>query len=240
MTDSTLADEIAQYPWYHTLDLGNGVVTPGMFDHRPVVDRYRMPVDLSGLRCLDVGTMDGFWAFEMERRGASEVVALDIEDPEKLDWPPAIRAKTVPTMDETKGRRFKLVQDALGSNVQRVLRSVYELDVDLGQFDLVFCGDVICHLKDPISALQRILSVCRGSAIIVTPIVRFKRSKRPLVEFDGIDQFQWWAISEPALERMMYAVGFARVEMSPTFELPTAVVCDWKGLRGIARGYVSP
>jgi hypothetical protein len=58
-----LGDEIARYPWYHTLDLGGGVVARGMFDHRGFEDRYGLPRDLSGRRCLDVGTMDGFWAF---------------------------------------------------------------------------------------------------------------------------------------------------------------------------------
>ena len=49
-------------PWYHTLDLGEGVLTQGMFDLRPYVDRYGLP-EVSGKRVLDVGTFDGFWAF---------------------------------------------------------------------------------------------------------------------------------------------------------------------------------
>ena len=51
MTD--LAAEVARYPWYHTLELGDGVVTDAMFDHRPVLDRYPVPEDLTGRRCLD-------------------------------------------------------------------------------------------------------------------------------------------------------------------------------------------
>ncbi len=82
MTAQELASSVERYPWYHTLELGDGVVTKGMFDHRPHLDHYPIPADLSGKRCLDVATMDGFWAFEMERRGAASVVALDLEDPE--------------------------------------------------------------------------------------------------------------------------------------------------------------
>ena len=37
-----LEREVAGYRWYHTLDLAHGVVTEGMFDHRPVVDRYQI------------------------------------------------------------------------------------------------------------------------------------------------------------------------------------------------------
>jgi SAM-dependent methyltransferase len=238
MDANTLADEIAKYPWYHTLDLGGGVVTKGMFDHRAMVDRYLLPASTEGMRCLDIGTMDGFWAFEMARRGAAEVVALDVEMPHELDWPPAERARTVTTMDETKGTRFELARQALGhADVQRVLRSVYDLDTDLGQFDLVFCGDLICHLRDPILALMRILSVTRGAAIIVTPVERFGffNRRKPLVRFDGIDAFQWWVWSEPALERAVRAVGFRDLEFAPPFDLPATEGGGWKGRRAVVK-----
>src|SRR5258708_32045839 len=99
---STLFPYTTLFRSYHTLELGDGVVTKGMFDHRPVLDRYPIPEDLSGLRCLDVATMDGYWAFEMERRGAESVTALDLENPEDLDWPASLRAEHDKSMDETK------------------------------------------------------------------------------------------------------------------------------------------
>jgi tRNA (mo5U34)-methyltransferase len=234
-----LAAEIGRLSWYHTLDLGNGVVTEGVFDHRPVVDRYMIPDELSGMRCLDVGTMDGFWAFEMERRGADEVVAVDVGGPDELDWPPRWRERVTPELDAGKKERFSLVHAALESSVERVERSVYDLDeAALGRFDLVFCSDLLVHLKDPITALQRMLSVCRGSTIICNPVVRFPLSRRPLAIFDGIDEFQWWLLSEPALERMMRAVGFDRVEVGRSFALPARAGGRWKGRRAIMRGFV--
>src|SRR5580658_5745239 len=99
-----------------------------MFDHRPVLTKYPLPTDLSGLRCLDVGTMDGFWAFEMERRGAAEVMAVDVEDPDDLDWPVLVKPQVVKVLDETKAARFDLVRSALSSKVNRIIRSVYDLD----------------------------------------------------------------------------------------------------------------
>src|SRR5580698_4159727 len=119
MEASELAQEIDRYPWYHTLDLGNGVVTKGMFDHRGQEGHFLIPDSLAGMRCLDVGTMDGFWALTMEKRGAAEVVALDLEDPTKLDWPTRYGVGMSRTMDETKGTRFELVRNALGTNVKR-------------------------------------------------------------------------------------------------------------------------
>lgn len=235
----SLQERVAGFRWYHTLELAPGVVTPGMFDHRGATHRYMLPPDLHGLRCLDVGTMDGFWAFEMERRGADEVLALDIDDPEALDWPVSLRARTEKSLDQTKGERFELAKAALGSRVERHLRSVYDLDNDLGTFDLVFCGDLLIHLKDPITAVERIRKVCRASAILCTPVRRYRfAGRRPLAELDGIEEFQWWVLSEAALERLARAAGFARVDVGPSFELPATGGGAWKGLRGIVRAYV--
>ena len=73
--------------WYHTIDLPDGTATPGFYDTRGSPQFVPWPKELHGGRCLDVGTFDGFWAFEMERRGAREVVAVDLADPHALDWP---------------------------------------------------------------------------------------------------------------------------------------------------------
>src|SRR3954469_16499271 len=236
---SDLQAEVERYPWYHTLELGDGVVTKGMFDHRPALHLYPIPADLSGKRCLDVATMDGFWAFEMERRGAESVTALDLEDPEDLDWPASLRADHDRSMDESKAERFALAKTALGSNVERVLLSAYDLSPELGRFDLVFCGDLLLHLKDPITPVENIRSVCTGSAVIVNVIKKFRfAEKRPLAELDGIDHFEWWVTNLEGLVRIVRAAGFAKVEASPTFELPFREGGDWRGLRGAVRAHV--
>jgi tRNA (mo5U34)-methyltransferase len=235
-----VAEAAARFPWYHTIELGDGVVTEGMFDHRGVTDRYLLPADLAGMRCLDVGTMDGFWAFEMESRGADEVVAIDLGQPDELDWPPLWRDQVRPTLDETKQARFALAHDALGSSVRRVERSVYALGDDLGKFDLIFCGDLLVHLKDPITAVQRMHAACRGSTILCNPVKRFRFARRrPLAEFDGIEEFRWWLLSEASLERIMRATGFAQVQIGRQFDLPARGPGRWKGRRAVVRGYVS-
>lgn len=76
--------------WYHTLEVAPGVVTPGYFDLRPVAARLPWP-EVRVKRCLDVGSFDGFYSFELERRGAAEVLAVDVEGPDQFDWPPALR-----------------------------------------------------------------------------------------------------------------------------------------------------
>ena len=238
-TETALQTKVDGYAWYHTLDLGEGVKTKGMFDHAPVLDRYPIPADLTGKRCLDVATMDGYWAFEMERRGAASVTALDLEDPEELDWPASLRADHDKTMDETKAERFALAKERLGSNVERVLMSAYDLSPELGTFDFVFCGDLLLHLKDPITPVENIRSVCTESAVIANVITRFRMyEKRPLAELDGIGTFSWWTTNLAGLVRIVRAAGFARVEPGETFELPYTGGGDWKGLRGVVSAYV--
>ena len=82
-------------------------------------------------------------------------------------------------------------------------------------FDLIFCGDLLLHLKDPITALQRMRSICAGSTIVFNPVKRFRLMPgRPLAEFDGIDEFQWWLLSAASIKRILLATGFDQVAPS--------------------------
>jgi SAM-dependent methyltransferase len=151
----TVQEQVGEQPlWYHVLDLPGGVTTPGWFDLRPVVDRLPWP-DVAGRRCLDVGTYDGFLAFEMERRGAAEVVAVDIDDHRLWDWPVDVRrqapADLAAMAGPEKGRGFRIAATALGSSVRREPVSVYDLSpATVGTFDVVVVGSLLLHLRDPL------------------------------------------------------------------------------------------
>src|SRR4051812_31942938 len=163
---SDLLDRVRQRRWYHTLELGDGVVTDGWFDLRPYVHHYGLPERLEGLRALEVGTWDGFWAFELERRGA-EVVALDLDDERDLDWPPRRRPTTFP--DAPRGSGFALARELYDSSVERVNCSIYHaLPEDLGQFDLVFCGSVLIHLRDQLLALERMAGLTKPGGMLIS------------------------------------------------------------------------
>jgi hypothetical protein len=73
-----------------------GVMTPGdwvAIDSAKLLDTvYAVPMDLTGLRALDLGTLDGVHAFELERRGAS-VTALDIQSTDVTAIPRAITTR---------------------------------------------------------------------------------------------------------------------------------------------------
>ena len=103
-TKSELVGQARRRGWYHSIELAPDYLTEGWFDLRPYVHRYGLPERMDGMRALDVGTWDGFWAFEMERRGA-EVVALDLDDQRALDYPPRRRPDAFPS--EPRGTGFR-------------------------------------------------------------------------------------------------------------------------------------
>ena len=168
-----LRRRVAAEEWWHTIELGPGLVTPGSWDLRPAADRVPWPGSLAGLRCLDVGTMDGFWAFELERRGAGEVVAVDLVDPRRQDRP---HGRGVPPpaptpASELRGGRFALAAEALGSRATYLDRSVYDLDPDdVGEFDCVVVGYVLQLLRDPLRALDALRAVCRGWLLVIETV----------------------------------------------------------------------
>src|SRR3954470_14548189 len=160
---AAIAEAAASNPgWYHTIELAPGVVTPGHVDLRGLPAAV-LPASLAGARALDVGTFEGFWAFELERRGA-DVVALDVPALNEAEWPPANRERleaAARDMDPQLGRGFAIAADALGSKVRRVERNVYDLDADAigGAVDYAFLGAMLLHVRDPVRALEAVRGV---------------------------------------------------------------------------------
>jgi tRNA (mo5U34)-methyltransferase len=227
----TLQADIEDVLWYHTLELAPGVVTPGWFDLRPIVDRLPWP-DIAGKRCLDVGTYDGFLAFEMERRGASEVVAIDLDDHNEWDWPARWRARGGEELAKIagaeKGRGFRIAAEALGSKVQRVGASAYQLgELGLGQFDVVVCGSLMLHLRDPIAALEAIRSVCLGvflSSEAIDLRLTLLHPKQPYARLDGSSSLcQWWTPNTAGHRQMVESAGFEVVRTVGPYAEPFGV-----------------
>jgi tRNA (mo5U34)-methyltransferase len=205
----------AQPLWYHTIDVAEGVSTPGWFDLRPIVERMPWP-DVRGLRCLDVGTYDGFLAFELERRGAAEIVCTDILDHRDWDWPPHMRARAgeLGALAGEKGAGFALAKELRGSASRREELSVYELSPErVGTFDVVVCGTLLLHLRDPLRALEAIRSVCSGAFVSAEQIrleLTLRHRRTPLAELDGTSELcQWWIPNAAGHRRMVEAAGFA-------------------------------
>jgi tRNA (mo5U34)-methyltransferase len=141
--------------WFHSIDVGDGIITPGTCPP-PYQERMwkvmQLPEDMRGLRVLDIGTYDGFFAFEAEKRGA-EVVAIDIHPADC--------------------RCFALAHQLRGSKVVYHQMSVYDLDQQKlgGTFDLVLCLGVYYHLRHLFLALDNLWAIARGELRFETHVI---------------------------------------------------------------------
>ena len=219
-------EELLAERWYHSIALPDGSCTPGVFDTRAAARRLVWPSGLQGGRCLDVGTCDGFWAFEMERNGAAEVVAIDVDNADQLDLPWEVRRNGVAEFQTSGARRkhrFELAARALGSRARRLPCSVYDLAPTVhGTFDVVFCGTVFIHLRDPVRALERMREVCRGELVLiecVDTVLDLTSRDTPAARLVPAPM-QWWRSNTSGLITLLGLSGFEVVWTSKHFLTP--------------------
>lgn len=211
--------------WYHTIDLAPGITSRGHFRHRSLADKVGLPESLAGKSALDVGTAEGFWAFELERRGADRVTAIDLACAGDCDLVPTNRA-AIPEetlRNQTWPARFATARAMRGSQVDYRILSVYDLSPEtLGVFDVVYCGSLLLHLHNPLQALINIHSVTRQMAVIETATLPELDECNPgldTVHFGNIspesrpgEHVTYWLIGPKALCKMLRYAGFSSVE----------------------------
>ncbi|MBI5653706.1 MAG: methyltransferase domain-containing protein [Chloroflexi bacterium] len=215
---NTRADKlrlIQTRPWFHSIDLGDGVVTPGRLalPHLNQMLQYlNFPKSFEGLTVLDIGAWDGFFSFEAERRGAKRVVAFDVNPPDYYG--------------------FALAKELLQSRVEFVQGNVYDLAPALhGTFDVVFFFGVFYHLRYPLLALDHIHQVARQYVLLETscldnaliladrttvPLENVDRrlAEIPLYRFYRYDELNpgdfsnWFSPNRRAVEDALWTAGF--------------------------------
>jgi tRNA (mo5U34)-methyltransferase len=211
---------ISRYQWWHTIELGPRLVTPGVWDIRHLPSQIPWPASLAGLRCLDVGARDGFWAFEMERRGAAEVWAIDI-DYVQADIPYHLRARQSSlAQPQQPGETFNALAEILGSKAIFKHLNIYDLKrAEVGEFDVIFVGYMLHQLRDPLRALEIVRDVCRRCVIVLDEIMFFRSlfSREPLARFGARRNFdEWFYFNAAGLQRVVEFAGF-RVAATSSF-----------------------
>jgi tRNA (mo5U34)-methyltransferase len=192
--------QILSGSWWHSIDLGDGRITPGVHSLDELQHNYRrfgLPEDLSGKGLLDLGCWDGFYAFESMRRGA-DVVAVDCWRPEN----------------------FFIARSILNAPVEFHELNVYEVTPErVGKFDITLFLGVLYHLRHPLLALERVCEVTRELAIIETHVIdNFLPIDQPVMEFYEMDQLggqydNWWGPNTDCVVRLVRAAGFVRAEV---------------------------
>jgi tRNA (mo5U34)-methyltransferase len=218
---------MADFEWYHRIDLGHGIFTPGLYDLDPVVSNYGIPASLAGLSVLDIGPAHGYFSFEFERRGAAKVVTCELPSWAEHDANPVINAASHAVHEDGVGVDYH--RGALGfaiqarqSKVERCFCNVYDLTPErVGYFDLVFCASVLLHLTDPLRALYAIRRVCRDQAIICTGIdIDPAVAEQPRAIFVGKPNgHAFWLPTIACLEQMTLAAGFVHIKRVSNFRL---------------------
>lgn len=235
------AEKIASVKnWYHRIEVRPGLLTPGVNDSQAVLGLLNLPRDFSGKRVLDLGTRDGFFAFEAARRGA-EVIAVDYLPSDKTGFKVAAELLNInvtyakeydakrahPSQRPDSRRQF--------GGITYVQENVYNLSArQFGTFDAVFCLGLIYHLPDPLHALRIIRELCQTDLYLETHVIdkAFLKSDGTFVELGSLsaelgdipimqfyprnslnnDPSNYWAPNLRCMELMLVESNFAVLE----------------------------
>jgi tRNA (mo5U34)-methyltransferase len=209
-----LRERISKQYYFHRIDLGNGIFTPG-HDMSARIKAAQIPEDLRGKTVLDIGCWDGAFSFECEKRGALRVLATD-----HFVWQMYSRAG------------FDLAHEALGSAVESKAIRVEDLSPEtVGKWDLVLFLGVLYHAKCPLVYLERLYSVTRIFAIVETHIDALDFARPAMVFYPGKalnnDPTNYFGPNPAAVEAMLYEVGFKHVRAFPPYEPTRQVFHAW-------------
>lgn len=195
----------AAFYWHQRFQLAPGIYTPGVNDVEQLLNRVGVLGDVRGASVLDIGATNGGLAFELERRGASRVVAVDIYDE---DW-----------------FGFRAVKELLGSCAEYVCASVYELPQRFVEpFDIVALWGVLYHLRHPLLALDAVRALTRRVAMIETAVSdhMLVDSTKPLLYFHREDDLNgdgsnWFVPTTTGLADLCWSSGLepTRIESWP-------------------------
>ena len=233
MTRDEIISEVKRLePWFHWIDLGDGLVTKTKsaigepVEHpRPTWDKVKvcLPDDLSGKTVLDVGCNAGFYCLEMKRRGAAHVVGIDSQ--------------------RNLIRQAAFVRDVNSLDIDYRRMSVYDLDPhSIGQFDVTLALGLLYHCKHLVMALEKLFIVTRELLILETAIYPPEQAPssfkyevgglqpllHPLAYVENAPEakeaiYNWFLPGISALCALLKNIGFDEVEVFPGTQSDRAI-----------------
>ena len=231
------------HPWFHRIDLGDGVVTKtasvaGEAPNHPLptwrVLSAALPEDLTGLSVLDVGCNAGFYAVEAKRRGAARVLGIDAQ--------------------RHQIRQAAFVARALNLSMEFRRMSVYDLSPEtVGVFDVTLALGLVYHLKHLLQGLERLHSVTGDLLILETAVLLpelvptqavpyvngpLTRSLHPMGYVENSPDakeaiFNWFVPSVGAMGAMLSDTGFDDVRCVATPGDRAVFVCRKRERSGV-------
>lgn len=187
MTNDQIKKEINNYTWYHEIDLGNGVVTPGHKEFRDFwtqIRKVRSNLDYKNKKVLDICAYDGMFSFEAEQLGASIVVATDCcyrQYKNILFCKQALNSKVIPY--------FNISPHNLEDRLDVFLTEcVAEHDEPYDRlFDIVQHFGLLYHVRDPMLSLSQARSVIKSGGYLVLETQGIEGNESKMI-FNGTPQ----------------------------------------------------
>jgi SAM-dependent methyltransferase len=205
---------------YHVIDLPNGETIKGQWDLRGRMPEYIGNVDVRGKRVLDIGAASGFLTFEMERLGAREVVSFDADDHRRIANIPVWNSEYVQNRAKWKHdvdvfltmlkNGYWYNHKRLKSKAACLYGDVYDIKAPDSAFDVVVVGQILVHLRDPITAIAEAARVAKETLVIAegtydspetVGMLHARASK-------GGPPYIWWQLSLPAYQELLGMFGF--------------------------------
>jgi len=148
MDDKNINEIIKKYNFYHNIKLSENISTNGT--HRPqVIKNLELinKINFKNKKVLDVACRDGIYSFEVEKLGATEIVAID--------------------NDLSVGATEFLIP-FFKSKVKMHKKNIFDLKIsDYGKFDCIIFPGVLYHLRYPFHALKILTDLLNEDGILL-------------------------------------------------------------------------
>ncbi len=207
MGKEELQKKVNSLPWFHQIDLGNGIVTPGRTSQKDLQAMAAVIFDypLGQKTVIDIGCYDGFFSFEAKRRGAKRVLATDF-----FMWRHDSRCREA----------FEIARARVAPDLEDKVIDIPDLSIQsVGRFDLVLICGVLYHLRHPFLTLEHIACLAAETLVVEThtdamDIERPAMIFYPTTELNN-DPTNWWGPNPACVEAMLRDVGFTRIDCHP-------------------------
>jgi SAM-dependent methyltransferase len=236
--DLHIKNIFTQGEWYHTLDYKNSS-SNGTFDYRNLIKNLNFP-SMDGKSVLDVGCSDGFFSkYFLEDLSAKFVQGVDIN---KYDGSVAFEVlnsykdvfeekyenhddftplkKSYGELGLINSNKFLLLKKIFNLNMDYSFGSIYDLS-DFEIHDITFCGSLLEHLRDPITAIEQLFFKTGDYCIIdVSNSFNYKLPfiNKPFLKYTGSGG-NFYHYSDNAISLMMKNIGFKKVSILKKYKI---------------------